>query len=148
MKFPRLWLALIIAFVFAGTGGCSSMGSSAMNMVDQLGGMGQVSKLASSTISSLASNPSTAGLVGKLGNPATISKMADQLCAMLGGGCKAPFTNEQIASAASKLSPEQKAAVSSSFDSALKSVASSPTVREAVNKTLGSRMSGVVGALL
>src|ERR1700752_2171135 len=84
--------------------GCSSMGSmgSAMSLFDQLGGMSAVTKLASGMVSSSLSDPRLSGLLaGKsVDTTAATSKVSNQLCAMLGGGCQAPMTDDQLSSAA------------------------------------------------
>jgi hemoglobin len=146
MKPLRFSQLLIIFPLLAALSACSSTG--AMSLVDQLGGMGQVTKLAGGFVNNMVSNPTLSGLLANVDTSAATAKMSDQLCAGLGGDCTPPFTNDQIADAASKLSPEQKSAVSSSFSSALASVTTSPAVRDAVTKTLGSKMSGIVGSLL
>ena len=126
--------------------GCS-MGS-AMSLYDQLGGMGQLSKLTGNMMGSLVNNPSMAGLLSNIDMTGATGQVTDQLCAALGGGCSAPFSADQIASAANKLNPNQQQAVSDSFGSALNAVTDSPDLQKAINKSLGSQLSGIVGALL
>jgi len=107
-----------------------------------------MSKLAGNMMTSSMKDPRLAGLLGKVNPTAASPKVADQMCAALGGGCKAPFTDQQVAAAADRLTPEQKTAVSENFGSSLNSITSDPTLRSAVTKTLGSKMGGVLGALL
>ena len=126
--------------------GCS-MGS-AMSLYDQLGGMGQLSKLTGNMMGSLVNNPSMAGLPSNTHMTGATGQVTDQLGAALGGGCSAPFSADQIASAANKLNPTQQQAVSDSFGSALNAVTDSPDLQKAINKSLGSQLSGIVGALL
>jgi hypothetical protein len=126
--------------------GCS-MGS-AMSLFDQLGGMGQMSKLTGNMLGSLVKNPSMAGLLGNIDMTGATGQVSDQLCAALGGGCSAPFSADQIASAANKLNPTQQQAISDSFGSALSSVTDSPELQKAINKSVGSQLGGIVGALL
>ncbi len=133
---------------------CSSMGSmgsmsSAVSAFDQLGGMSSVNKLASGFVNSSLKDPRLSGLTaGKnIDAAASSAKVSDQLCSMLGGGCKAPLSDEQLASAASKLSPDQKKAVSDNFSSTLDSLASNPAVRETVTKAIGSKLGGLGGFL-
>jgi hypothetical protein len=53
-----------------------------------------------------------------------------------------------MSAAASRLTPEQKAAVSENFSSSLNSVTSNSALRESVTKSLGSKMGGILGAVL
>jgi hypothetical protein len=130
---------------------CSSMGSmgSAVSAFDQLGGMSSVNKLAGGLVNSSLKDPRLSGLTAgrTVDAAASTTKVSDQLCAMLGGGCKAPLTDDQLATAASKLSPDQKAALSDNFTSTLNSLASNPAVRDAVTKSLGSKLGGLGGLL-
>lgn len=122
--------------------------ATATSLFNQLGGMDAVTKLGNSLLSGLMKDPRLTSVLGKV-NPALASpKVANQLCSVLGGGCAAPFTNQQVAAAASKLSPDQQKAVSENFKTALGSVSSNPLVQQAVSKALGSNLSGIVGALL
>lgn len=136
--------AALIALVL---NGCSSIGS-AVNLYDQLGGMGQVTKLAGGMVTSLAKSPELRGMLSNIDTSGATTKVADQLCAALGGGCEAPFSADQIASAASKLTPGQKDAVKSSFNSALKTVSDSPELTSAISKSLGSQISGIIGSII
>ena len=115
-----------------------------------LGGSQTVSSLAGGLVSSALADPRLASLVkGRNVDPtATSGKLSDQLCAMLGGSCKAPLTNSQVASAASKLTPAQSKAITDNFESALSKVASDPLVREAVTKAVGNKVPGVLAGLL
>ena len=127
--------------------GCSSLGTAA-SLYDQLGGMGQVTKLAGGMMNSLVKNPEMLGLLSKVDTSGATTKVADQLCSALGGDCAAPFSADQIANAAGKLNPAQTEAVSNSFSSALKTVTDSPELTSAITKSLGDQLGGIVGALL
>jgi hypothetical protein len=70
-----------------------------------------------------------------------------QLCSSLGGGCKAPFTDQQISSAASNPTSDQSKAITNNFGSALSKVTSDPTVTELVTKTVGSKVPGILASL-
>jgi len=133
-------------------GGCSSMGSaaSAASAFEKLGGTQSVTNLASSLVGSSLKDPRLAGLTaGKNIDAASASgKVSNQLCSMLGGGCTAPLTDSQISAAASKITPDQSKAISDNFTSALKSVASDPAVQQLVTKSVGSKLPGVLGAIL
>ena len=139
-----------VAVLAAGLGGCAGMDSmgSAASLYQQLGGTDAVSKLAGNMVNSSMKDPRLSGLLGKVNPSAATPKVADQMCAALGGGCKAPFSDQQVAAAADRLSPDQKAAVSQNFGSSLNSVTSNPALREAVTKSLGSKMGGILGALV
>jgi truncated hemoglobin YjbI len=120
----------------------------APSLYEQLGGTNAVSKMGSDLLASSMKDPRLSGLLGKV-NPSTANaKVADQLCAALGGGCKPAFTDEQVAAAADRLNPDQKKALSENFGSALNSATSNPGLRESITKSLGSKMSGIMGALL
>lgn len=125
-----------------------SLGSG--SIFQQLGGMGKVSSLASEFVNSSLKDPLIARLTaGKTVNPATTSgQVSQQLCAMLGGGCQAPLTNAQVASAAGKVSPGQASAISQHFSSSLRRIVSNPVVRAAVMKVLGSKLPGVLAGFL
>jgi hemoglobin len=131
-------------------GGCSStsMMKAAPSLYEQLGGASAVSKMGGDLLASSMKDPRLSGLLGKV-NPSTANaKVSDQLCAALGGGCKPAFTDEQVAAAADRLSPDQKKALSENFGSALNSATSNPGLRESITKSLGSKMGGIMGALL
>lgn len=136
-------------------GSMGSMGSigslmSSMSVFKQLGGMPKVTSLASAFVNSSLKDPLIAQLTnGKTVNPAATSgQVSKQLCAMLGGGCQAPLTNSQVASAASKVSPGQATAISQHFSSSLKRIVANPVVRAAVMKALGSKLPGVLAGFL
>jgi len=132
--------------------GCSSMGSAstAASAYQMLGGSQTVSNLSSGFLGSVLKDPQLASLTsGKnINSSAVSSKMSDQLCSMLGGGCTAPLTDAQINTAASKLSPAQSQAISNNFTSALHSVTSNPEVQNLVTKAVGPKIGGIVTALL
>ena len=136
-----------IILVALAMNGCSPVGT-AVSLYEQLGGMGQVTKLAGGMMNSLASNPDMLSLLSNVDTGAATGKLADQLCSALGGGCSAPFSANQIADAAGKLSPAQTEAVTESFDSALKTVSDSPELVSPITESLGSQLGGIVGALL
>jgi hypothetical protein len=140
-------VALIAAFVAA----CSSMPSmsTAASAFDQLGGMSSVNKLASGFVNSSLKDPRLSGLTaGRTVDAAAAStKVSDQLCSILGGACKAPLTDGQLSSAASRLSPDQAKALNDNFSSTLNSLASNPAVRDAVTKAVGSKVGGLAALL-
>jgi hypothetical protein len=140
-------IVLFIAFIAA----CSSMPSmsTAVSTFDQLGGMSTVNKLASGFVNSSLKDPRLSGLTAgrTVDAAASSAKVSDQLCAILGGGCKAPLTDAQLSSAAGKLSPDQTKALSDNFSTTLNSLASNPAVRDAVTKAVGNKLGGLGGLL-
>ena len=120
-----------------------------MSAFDQLGGMSSVNKLASGLVNSSLKDPRLSGLTAGRNIDATASsaKVSDQLCAILGGGCKAPLSNDQLSAAANKLSPDQTKALSDNFASTLNSLSSNPAVRDTVTKAIGSKLGGLAGLL-
>jgi truncated hemoglobin YjbI len=129
-----------------GCGGMSSMGSTA-SLYQQLGGTDSITKMANSLVSSSMKDPRLSGAFGNVNSSAASTKVADQLCSALGGGCTAPYTDQQVQAAADKLTPDQKTAISDNFSSSLNSVTSNSALKDAVTKSLGSKMSGILGAI-
>jgi hypothetical protein len=121
--------------------------ASATNLYQQLGGAQSMSKLASSLLGSATKDSRLTSLLGKVDTTSATPKVADQLCATLGGGCAAPFTDDQIAAATKKLTTTQKSAVSDNLKSALKSLSSNPMVRDAATKVLGPKLGGILALL-
>jgi hypothetical protein len=82
-------------------------------------------------------------------NPSTATpQITNQLCSLLGGSCIAPFTQQQVAAGSARLTQEQQSAVSDNLGNALNAVTSNTMVRNAVINSLGSQVSGILGALL
>ena len=148
MKEQRLvrWLAVLVVGVALGSG--VGIGQTVGNVFQMLGGMDTVSKLASTLLKSSASDPRLAGLLGKVNTSAATPKLADQICAMLGGGCKAPLTDQQITAGAKKLNESQTKALGDHLSSALNAVSANPLVHEAVTKAVGPKLGGIIGALI
>jgi len=99
-------------------------------------------------LESSAKDPRLAGLLGKVDASAVAPKLADQMCSMLGGGCKAPLTDKQVAEGANKLNDSQTKALSDNFSSSLKGVTDNPLMREGVSKAIAPKLGGIVGALI
>jgi hypothetical protein len=137
---------LMLLTAWSGSGPLGSLGSA----FDMIGGSTAIKNIASNFVNASLKDPRLAGLLSgkKIDPAATSGKVSDQLCALLGGGCKAPLTDSQIASSASKVSPDQSKAISDNFSSTLNKVVSDPLVREAVTKALGNKIPGVLAALL
>ena len=117
-------------------------------LFQMMGGMDTVSKLAKELLQSSASDPRLASVMGKLDVGAVSPKLADQMCSMLGGSCKAPLTEQQIAAGTSKLDASQTKALGDNFSSVLGKVTSNPLLKEGVSTAIAPKLGGVVGALL
>jgi hypothetical protein len=145
-RITRRWLLLLVTVVgfVVGQSAAQTLG----NVFQMMGGSETVTKLSTSLLQSAAKDPRLAGVLGKADTSAIAPKLADQMCSMLGGGCKAPLTNEQIKAGSSKLDASQTQALSENFGSALKSVASNPLVSEGVSKAIAPKLGGIVGALI
>jgi hypothetical protein len=141
------WLTLLLTLSFGlvASNGMAQLGGS---LFQQLGGSEMVGKLASSFLEKSVKDPRLAGLLGKVKPGAMSPKLSEQMCAILGGGCKAPLTDQQIAAGEKKLDPNQKKALSDNFSSSLSSITSNPLAKEGVSRVLGPKMGGIVGALI
>src|SRR5215831_5358660 len=140
------WFTLSI--FIAGLGVGESMGQAMGSLFQMMGGMDTVGKLSGTLLKSAASDPRLAGVLGKVDASAVAPKLADQMCSMLGGGCKAPLTDQQVAAGASKLNESQTKALGDNFSSSLKSVTDNPLVREGISKAIAPKLGGIVGALI
>ena len=146
LSFSVRWLTLLtLGFGLAVPNGMAQFGGS---LFQQLGGSDMVSKLSSSFLQKAVKDPRLSGLLGKANLGDLSPKVSQQMCAMLGGDCKAPLTDQQIAAGEKKLDPNQKKALSDNFSSALGSVGSNPLAKECVGRVLGPKMGGIVGALI
>jgi hypothetical protein len=143
--------ATCVAAVLVGLGlcGCSGMGSTGGSLFSKLG-RNNVSSMASDLVNSTMSDPRLASLTsGRNIDPATSSgQVSNQLCSLLGGGCKAPLNDTQIADAAGRMTPGQSRAISEHFDSSLSRATSNPAVRDEIREAVGNKMPGVVGGIL
>ena len=140
------WLAITMFSTMLGLtqGNAQSIGS----LFQMMGGMDTVSKLASGLLQSSASDPRLAGVMGKMNVGAVSPKLANQMCSILGGGCKAPLTDQQMTAGASKLNASQTKALSENFSTVLGNVISNPLVKEGVSKAIGPKLGGIIGALI
>ena len=146
MNVPIKWLAVFVVGV--GLVVSEGVGQPIGNLFQMVGGMDTVGKLSSNLLKTSASDPRLAGVLGKVDATAVAPKLADQMCSMLGGGCKAPLDDQQISAGASKLNDTQTKALADNFSSTLKAVADSPLVREGVSKAIAPKLGGIVGALI
>jgi len=142
----RKWLAPLIIGVGLSVG--QTMAQNIGSLLQLMGGMDMVKKLSSNVLESSAKDPRLAGLLGKVDQDTVSPKLADQMCSMLGGGCKAPLSDQQIAAGSSKLDASQTKALGDNFSSSLDKVTSNPLVKEGVSKAIAPKLGGIVGALI
>jgi hypothetical protein len=140
------WLALAVLGVGLSLG--QGMAQTFGNLFQMMGGMDTVKKLAGDFLQSSAKDPRLSGLLGKADTSAIAPKLSDQMCSMLGGGCKAPLNDQQIAAGSSKLDANQTKALGENFSSSLGSVTSNPLVKEEMTKLIAPKLGGIVGGLL
>ena len=140
------WVVVVASVCLAA---CSSMGSTAKSAYQMLGGTKGVESLAGNFLNSSLKDPSLSGLTSakNFDSASATTKLSNQLCSSLGGSCKAPFTDQQISSAASNLTSDQSKSITSNFCSALGKVTSDPAVTELVTKTVGSKVPGILASL-
>lgn len=144
----RTIAACIVALALAvGAGGCGSMQGSA-GLLDQLGGNAQVKALSDAFVNNAASDPRTSKLLSGANLGALKTKVSDQFCATLGGGCTAPLTGAQVTEAAKKVDAPTSSALTDNLMKALDSVKASPVVKEGVTKLMGPQLGGIVAGLL
>jgi hypothetical protein len=110
--------------------------------------MDTVTKLASGLLQASANDPRLAGVMRKMNVGAVSPKLANQMCSLLGGGCKAPLTDQQMAAGSSKLDASQTKALGENFSSVLGNVITNPLVKEGVSKAIGPKLGGIIGGLL
>ena len=145
---PRIGRSLALVVIGIALGAGAGLAQTLGSLFQMAGGMDMVNKLSSNVLQSAAKDPRLAGLLGKADTSAVAPKLADQMCSMLGGGCKAPLTDQQIAAGASKLDATQTNALSEHFGSTLNAVTSNPLVKDGVSKAIAPKLGGIVGALL
>lgn len=147
MQVPRRSVALVL-FLSAGLVVFESRGQMLGSLFQMVGGMDTVKKLAGQLLQSSASDPRLAGLLGKANLGSLSPKLADQMCSMLGGDCKAPLTDQQIAAGASKVNASQTKALGDNFTSSLAAVTDNPLVKDGLSKAIAPKLGGIIGALL
>ena len=143
----RRSIALLL-LLSAGLVVSESNGQMLGSLFQMAGGMDTVKKLAGQLLQSSASDPRLAALLGKANMGSLTPKLADQMCSILGGGCKAPLTDQQIAAGASKLDASQTKALGDNFSSSLAAVTDNPLVTEGLSKEIAPKLGGIIGALL
>ena len=140
------WLALVI--IGGGLGIGQGMAQNIGSLFQMMGGMDTVKKLSSNVVQSAAKDPRLAGALDKADTNAMSPKLADQMCSMLGGSCKAPLTDRQIAAGSRKLDTSQTKALRDNFSSSLRAVTGNPLAKEGVSKAIAPKLGGIVGALI
>jgi hypothetical protein len=128
--------------------GLGSMVNSGSSLFQQLGGMNTVMQLVSVFMQSSSQDSQLSGLLAGADRASLTGQVANQLCASLGGGCKAPLTSEQISAGAKELTSAQSQAISSNLDTALASAVSSPALRQVAGQVVSPQLGGILGALL
>jgi hypothetical protein len=99
-------------------------------------------------VNNAASDPRSSKLLSGANLGALKSKVSDQFCAALGGGCAAPLTSAQVTEAAKKVDAPTSSGLTDSLMKALDSVKASPVAKEGVTKLLGPQLGGIVAGLL
>jgi hypothetical protein len=144
----RKSLACVAFALLFGCGGSSVSGLATQALMSQIGGKDSLSGLAGSFLSSSAKDSRLSGLMGGADVNAVQPKLTNQLCSMLGGGCQAPLSEDQIAQSAKKVTPEQNAALKENFGSSLGGMNLSPSLQGAVTKAIAPKLGGIVAGLL
>jgi hypothetical protein len=153
-----LSLALALGLACSGSTGMPAVGAGLTDVVSQglmaqMGGMDSMSSLAHDFLKTSAEDGRLSGLLGDTlsdsgSRDALQSGLSNQLCSMLGGGCAASLTEEQIAAGAQKVNPEQAAALNDNLDRSLSEMSLSSALKDAVSKAIAPKLPGVIGALL
>src|SRR4051794_28162568 len=105
---PARWLTLsMIAMALAAGQGIAQNLPNLGSMFQMMGGMDSIKKLSTNLLQSAVKDPRLTGLLGTVDPTAASPKLADQMCSMLGGGCKAPLSEQQIAAGSGKLDTTQ-----------------------------------------
>jgi hypothetical protein len=140
-------LAVVIFCVAIGGGASAQAQLSMGGLFQQIGGMDAVGKIANNLLQSSVKDPRLAGVLGSVNVGSLTPKVADQMCSMLGGGCKAPLTDQQMAAGAKKFDANQTKALNENFTSALGTLGN-PLVKQGVSSAIGPKLSGIVGGLI
>ena len=140
------WMAITLVSTVVGVSQISAQGIG--NLFQMMGGMDTVKKLSTSVLESAAKDPRLSGALGKMDTNTAVPKLAEQMCSMLGGGCKAPLTNADIKAGSSKLDASQTKALGDHFGSSLDSVTTNSLVKKGVSRAVAPKLGGIVGALI
>ena len=103
MQRQGFWIASLAFSVVLGCSGSGGMATAAaQGLMGEMGGMGSMSKLAGSFLQTSAADSRLSGLMNADDADAMQPKLSNQFCSMLGGGCAAPLSEDQIAKGAEK----------------------------------------------
>ena len=138
-------LASSLALGCSGSSGLADV--AAQSLMGQMGGMDSMSNLAGSILESSLGDIRLSSLADSNVEQMT-PELSNQLCSMLGGGCAAPLSEEEIAQGAEKLTPAQADAVKQNLGTSLGGMNLSSTLQGAVSKALAPKLPGIIGALL
>ena len=107
-------------------------------LLDQLGGSSQLKALTDAFVNNVASHPRSSKLLSGADLGTLETKVSDQFCSALGGGCQPPLTSAQITEAAKKLDAPTSSGLTDSLMKALDTVKASPIVKEGADEAHGS----------
>ena len=99
---------LVAVALVVEAGGCGSMQGGA-GLLDQLGGSAQLKALSDAFVNNAASDSRSSKLLSGANLGTLKSRVSDQFCAAIGGGCTAPLTSAQITEAAKKVDAPTRA---------------------------------------
>lgn len=144
--------ACVAALAAVSFSGCSSVGSMAgggSDLFSRVGG-GNLRNMAGDLVNKSLRDPRLASLTGgrDIDSAASAGKVSNQLCSMMGGGCRAPLNNTELAEGASRVTPEQSQALSEHFDSSLVRASPDPAVRDRIRQAVGDKIPSVMGGIL
>jgi hemoglobin len=139
--------ALVVLALLTGLGGCATA-SKATSLFEQLGGMDTVRSLSDAFVNNVANDSRTGNMLANTNVGSLKTKMSDQLCALAGGGCRAPLTGSQITDAAKKVNAGTSSALLDNFNKALNTIKATPGAKESIAKLVGPQLGGIVAGLL
>ena len=148
----HVWAACVVALAaaaFSGCGSVESMAGGGSNLFSQVGG-GNVRNMAGDLVNNSLKDPRLASLTGgrNVDAAASAGKVSNQLCSLMGGGCRPPLSNTELAEGASRVTPEQSRAISEHFDSSLTHASPDPAVRDRIRQAVGDKVPSVLGGIL
>jgi hemoglobin len=122
--------------------------SSLKSLYSAVGGDKAVAQISNDMLVTAASDSRLKPLLGNTDVKALAPKVTEQICAILGGDCKAPLSSQQIADGAKKLDASQTSALTEAFNGALSKSGSNSTTQGLVSKAVGPQLGGIIGGLL
>lgn len=147
----RVLAACVAAVAAAAFSGCGSMGGmgGGSNLFSRIGG-DRVRNMAGDLVNNSIHDPRLASLTHgrNIDAAASSGKVSNQLCSMLGGRCRAPLSDSQLAAGAGRVTPEQSRAISEHFDSSLSHASTDPAMRDRIRQAVGDKIPGVLGGIL